>query len=136
MIRVLKNQCETFKLLNIRVDSIFEKGLGVRLKKRTGGPALNKDWESGFKKGLGAPAGRLEKSIPQNNDALQKNVDETIQYYEVLFKKKSDLGTSGQGGALWSETDFNAFHVSLFEKRLGVWFEKGLGARFEKGLGA
>ena len=45
LIRVLKNQCETFELLNIRVGSIFEKGVGVQLKKT--------DWESGFKKGLG-----------------------------------------------------------------------------------
>ena len=53
LIRVLKNQCETFELLNIRVGSIFEKGVGVQLKKRTGSPVLKKDWESGFKKGLG-----------------------------------------------------------------------------------
>ena len=50
LIRVLKKQCETVEPLNIRVGSIFEKGLGVRLKKglgvrfweRTGSPVLKK----------------------------------------------------------------------------------------------
>ena len=39
-------------------------------------------------------AGRLEMSKPQNNDALQKNIDKTLQDYEVSFKKNMNFGAS------------------------------------------
>ena len=96
----------------------FEKGLGARFEK--GRRAwFEKGLEAQFEKGMGAPAGRLENSKPQKHDAFRKNIDKTIQYYEVSCKKNTNFRASAQGGTLWSGTDFNAFRVSRFEKRTG-----------------
>ena len=49
-------------------ESGFKKGLGVRFLKRTGSPVFKKDWESGFEKRTGS----LVWEICENHDDTQQ----------------------------------------------------------------